>query len=942
MASVFQSFFKPDVTGPGTWKGMDPKEALKKFFGHEDFRRGQEDAVQAALNKRDALVVMATGSGKSVCFQLPGLSMGKPVVVISPLVSLMQDQVIKLNQTVGPALVKEGLMQKGNPAAAFLGGSQNDRSVEPRAAEGRIPFIYLTPEKTVKFGGIDLLKRMNDSVGLGLIAIDEAHCVSEWGHDFRPDYQELGLIRESLPEVPILALTATATPKVREDIARSLRLRQDTARIVCPFGRPNLSIEVRTKRGLGADLNFLVEELKGPNPPATALYCHSKAEVDGVRSYLQQHLEPLNRVALGYHAGMSTEARKEAHVAFLTGMLHGRAAPVVVATVAFGMGIDKPDIRRVVNYGATQTVEAYYQQAGRAGRDGLPSSCTMFYAEKEFVDFKVSDFYMPKRPDGTVNHEQKKALDLSTDAVRTFCTDLRRCRQLMLVEWLAGGPGSKEATLSDCDDPTRCGLCDNCRRAASGGEAERDMTDLALPILQALQAVGGGKAEGFLLDLVMGTNEKKIGYALRGRKDVHGAWKAAAQPGVGVPRTREVAKAMVSILRQEGYLASSTESFMTGSGYNAGFQAYDLGPKGQAVVRRDWHGQIVLPVPQAIRDEETRAREKIERKLAELRSERISLESIPAEELRRGTGPIIDGEQRWVRKLDSLRKGTEVQVKMAGALETLLERAREWRQAEAVKRSMAPGAIADDPMLRRIALAARDATHSPDTEKLCADAGMRFEGASGLAALISAWRDEFNISAQAGADEASGAQEVLKFPPNWSPRPAAGVSKLTATVTESLDLFGQGHDLAAVAMKKAKQVVASTVEGHLITALLNADPRALRNLGRLRHLLPNRSEVEKIQAALQKTSSDPMDPKMPMGPVALELGGEEGKSLWYSKIRWYSAFVQLGLPIQYESDASVPDASNGQKRSLSEAYGAAAPISQPTPQKARPLTIGFM
>uniref|UniRef100_A0A7S1LS09 Uncharacterized protein n=1 Tax=Alexandrium catenella TaxID=2925 RepID=A0A7S1LS09_ALECA len=523
--------------------------------------------------------------------------------------------------------------------------------------------------------------------------------------------------------------------------------------------------------------------------------------------------------------------------------------------------------------------------------------------------------------------------------MKAFCSEPRRCRQHMLVEWLAGGAGSPEAVLGNSMEPTRCGVCDNCKRAASGMETERDMIDLALPILQAMAALGGGKAEGFILDLLMGTNEKKIGWALRGRADLHGAWKAGAQPGMGVPRTRDVAKAMVQMLRQEGYLSASTESFTTGSGYNAGFQAFDITPKGKAVLQPGARPELILPIPQAVRDEETKAREKLERKLAELRSEKISLENIPAEELRRGTGPIIDGESRWVRKLDSLRKGTETQVKMAAALEALLARARDWRQAEAVKRSMAPGAIADDPMLRRIVLAAKDAVHSPDAEKVCFDAGMRFEGTGGLAALITAWREEYGITADASTEGAAGVQELLTFPANWQPRPVAGAPKLSPTVTESLDLFSQGHDLAAVAIKKAKQVVASTVENHLSTGLLNADPRVVRNLARIRSLFPNRGEVEKIQAALRKTGSDAADPKMTLGPVALELGGEEGKGQWYGKLRWFCALVQLEMPIAFEPDPSVPGAAAGQKRGISDVD---APVGLPTPQRARPLTIGFM
>lgn len=901
---------------------MAPIDALRTFFGHGEFRRGQEEVVQAALSRKDALVVMATGSGKSACFQLPGLVLGKPVAVISPLVSLMQDQVIRLNQTVAPTLVKLGKLPPNGVAATYLGSSQFDQTAVAEAARGNVPFIYLTPEKTIEYGGLQMLRHIHETVGLALIAVDEAHCVSEWGHDFRPVYQSLGALRKELPTVPIHALTATATPRVRADIKKSLGLCEDSIEVVCPFGRPNLSFQVRPKRGMGVDLMFVVQELKKPIPPSTAVYCSTKADVESIQGFLQSHLAPLGRVALTYHAGMPLDARKSAHMAFLTGMLDGKLAPVVVATVAFGMGIDKPDIRRVVHYGGTQTVEAYYQQAGRAGRDGLPATCTLIFADKDFVDFKTSNFYAPKGPDGSVNTEQKAALDASTNAMHAICSDQRRCRQRMLVEWLAGGPNAPEAALSDSPDPAKCGVCDNCTRTSSGQEIDRDLTELVKPILQAICCFGDGRPEGQYLDYLLGNNRNKLERMLQGSHGrLFGAWKG--HQGTGVPRNKDVAKALMAALRQEGFLQTTTETFVTQGGYSAGYQSYTLTPKGHEVLSAAFTGSIKLPPPQIVLDEERRARERIEKKLAELKSEKISLDTIPVEELRRGTGPTIDGEQRWVRKLEFLRRGSEAQVKMADALEQLLARARDWRQAEAVKRGMAPGAIADDPMLRRIALAARDTEHSPDAEQLCTNAGMRFEGTAGLAALIAAWREEYKIRADSGAEQSAESQERVVIPPSWSPFPVAGAPKMSPTVSESLEMFSQGMDLATVAMRKAKQVVASTVENHLATALLNADPRALRNLPRIRELFPKRAEIEKMEAAIKQTSSDPMDQKMPLGPVALELGGEDGKNQWFQRLRWYMVLLQLGLPMNYE-----PCPLNGQKRALDEA-------SQPPAMRAR-------
>eukprot|EP00434_Breviolum_minutum_P015431 symbB.v1.2.013595.t1/scaffold964.1/size148446/11 len=946
-------------------------QTLKRSFGHEDFRDGQVEAIHGILQGKDALVVMATGSGKSLIYQLPGLVLKKSVVCISPLVSLMQDQVIRLNQSLKSTLVEDGRIALGASVAEYLGAAQDDPFVTSRVQQGVVPFFFMTPEKVEK-GGLELLRQVSN---LGLVAIDEAHCVSEWGHDFRPVYQRLGALRAALPSVPIVALTATATPKVREEITRSLGLRSNCVNVTCSLWRPNLAFEVHCKRGLGVDLQQLLIRLKANDPPATAVYCSTKAEVEGVHGFLQGHLGPLGRVVLMYHAGLSHEQRKAAHVAFLTGQLGGKQCPVIVATVAFGMGIDKPDIRWVLHYGATQTVEAYYQQAGRAGRDGHPAECTLFYDEHQFVTFKTADFYKPKNPDNSLNLQHKQALDASTDAMRGYC-ESRRCRQEVLVSWL------------DAKDTTgrRCGSCDNCRSHASGTEPERDMTELAVPILQV--------AEGFYLDMLMGTNEKKHALHVGRLKDLFGQWKAQGEraDAVGVRRTRDrgfgchtcefrgeagchsgdhrredLAKTLMSTLRQEGFLRVTQESFSTASGFGAGYQAYHLAEKGKS--RQDTN-KIVLPIPGLLRDEEKRQEQKRQEKEEVLRREGINLDAIPKQELLRGEGCVLDAELRWVRTLSRLRSSQAV---AAEALEELLTRCKLWRQNEAVNLNMAPGSIADDALLRRIVLAAEDERMAPDVqqrqweerlskwragsedqvklanateallqkcqlwrqqtgatvsdellrrlcllstsshavEKMCSDAGIGADHVGTLAQIIQSWRAEHRVvpdgEENAMADVAS---EILLQPPSESLRPVPGVAKVTKTIEESLNLFAQGvrngfdisifvrpaeskmagHDLATVAMKReGKAILAATVEGHLVTAFLNADPRILRHLDR----------VEGIEEAFVATKSDPKDPKMPLKPVAVHLGGEDGASEWYGKIRWVMALKQLGIPLQF-------------------------------------------
>jgi len=516
------------------------------------------------------------------------------------------------------------------------------------------------------------------------------------------------------------------------------------------------------------------------------------------------------------------------------------------------------------------------------------------------------------------------------------------------------------------------------------------MTELAVPILQVVGALQG-KAEGFYLDMLMGTNEKKHALHVDRLKDLFGQWKAQGEraDAVGVRRTRDLAKALMSTLRQEGFLRVTQESFNTASGFGAGYQAYHLAEKGS---RQDTN-KIALPIPGLLRDEEKRQEQKRQEKEEVLRREGINLDAIPKQELLRGEGCVLDAELRWVRTLSRLRSSQAV---AAEALEELLTRCKLWRQSEAVNLNMAPGSIADDALLRRIVLAAEDERMAPDVKKLCVDAGMRFQGIDGLVQVLLDWRKERAAEVQQrqweerlskwragsedqvklanateallqkcqlwrqqtgeaisdellrrlcllsgtsshaaekmcsdagiGADHvgalaqiiqswraehrvvpdgeenamADVASEILLQPPSESLRPVPGVAKVTKTVEESLNLFAQGHDLATVAMKReGKAILAATVEGHLVTAFLNADPRILRHLDRVWELLPHRQQVEGIEEAFVATKSDPKDPKMPLKPVAVHLGGEDGANEWYGKIRWVMALKQLGIPLQF-------------------------------------------
>src|SRR6266700_789172 len=443
---------------------QDIEQRLKQYFGHDAFRPGQQEIIEQTLCGRDAFVLMPTGGGKSLTYQLPALLLPGLTVVISPLIALMHDQVDQL--------------RANGIAATFINSSLDslERSQRERAAlNGRVKLLYVAPERLLSESFLYLLDQIESNVGLSLLAVDEAHCVSEWGHDFRPEYRQLGQLRTRYPQSPMLALTATATERVHQDILTQLRLHDPYVHIAS-FTRPNLSYEVRTKhKGSYSELLQLLHGLPGA---PVIIYCQSRRSVDDLSDYLQRD----GIRALPYHAGLTSQQRTEHQTRFIRDDI-----AVLVATIAFGMGISKPDVRAVIHYDLPRNLEGYYQESGRAGRDGLPARCTIFFSHGDRT--KV-EFVINQKED----EQEQRIARQQLQQVVAYC-ESSLCRRKVLLAYFG-------ETLED----GYCGNCDTCARPTTLEDRTGDAIKLLFCVAKTEQRFG----MRYVIDVLRGAQTQKI------------------------------------------------------------------------------------------------------------------------------------------------------------------------------------------------------------------------------------------------------------------------------------------------------------------------------------------------------------------------------------------------------------------------------------------------
>ncbi len=477
-----------------------PASLLKDTFGYETFRPLQSEVIENVLARRDTLAIMPTGGGKSLCYQIPALLLDGLTVVVSPLISLMKDQVEQLRAYGVPALFLN----------SSLGPQEYQENME-YVKRGEVKLLYVAPETLLAPRILALLSGLN----VALLTIDEAHCISEWGHDFRPEYRQLVEVRKRFPQAVCLALTATATARVRQDIRTTLQFSTDNE-FVASFNRENLYIEVVRKHD---PIGQTIQILERHKDQSGIIYCFSRRQVDELAAYLASR----GYAALPYHAGLEDSERRGNQEAFIRDDVQ-----IMVATIAFGMGINKPNVRFVVHFDLPKSIEGYYQEIGRAGRDGLPAHCILLFSYSDVA--KINYFIDQKEGD------EKRVAIGHLDAIVRYAEDERTCRRKPLLNYF-GEPYS--------DDP--CSNCDNCTSAPA------ELTDITIYAQKFLSCVKRAEEKfgaGHIADILLGSKNEKV---LRWGHDKLSTY------GIGTELTRKQWMHLARQLMTMGYLKQAGE-----------------------------------------------------------------------------------------------------------------------------------------------------------------------------------------------------------------------------------------------------------------------------------------------------------------------------------------------------------------------------------------------
>lgn len=430
---------------------------LKKYFGYDSFRQGQKVIIESILSSRDTLVVMPTGGGKSICYQIPALMIPGCAVVVSPLIALMQDQVL-------------GLKANGYPAETInsFNSEEVNKDIYNRAARGEVKLIYVSPERFITD-----LEHLSADFPVSFMAVDEAHCISQWGHDFRPVYKDLSKVRTKFPDIPVMALTATADAVTREDITSQLGMKEPFT-YIASFNRPNLSLAVIPSPGKNGKLK-VIKNFVGRYPNDCGIvYCMTRKTTEEVT----ESLNAMGVDAVCYHAGLSTVERMDAQSRFINGDVH-----LIVATVAFGMGIDKSNIRWVIHYNLPANIESYYQEIGRAGRDGLPAETVLFY---NYQDIITREYLIPE-------NGQSEVFRNKLERMRDYA-EARVCRRRILLSYF-----NEEVT-------DNCGNCDVCKNPPQFFQGKI----AAQKTMSAIVRAGGSLPVGSIIDILRGNMNSSV------------------------------------------------------------------------------------------------------------------------------------------------------------------------------------------------------------------------------------------------------------------------------------------------------------------------------------------------------------------------------------------------------------------------------------------------